>query len=69
MFSQIRTRVIIQQHETPNPAPCLAAVAEEVPYIVSVTTRYRLFGRLERIPTQIMLMDIVNRPLLTRERR
>jgi hypothetical protein len=31
--------------------------------------QYRLFGRLERIPTNITLMDVVKRPLLTRERR
>jgi hypothetical protein len=33
-----------------------------------ITTRYRLFGRPERIPMQITLVDISKRPLLTHER-
>jgi hypothetical protein len=55
MFSQIRTRVII--HETTSILPCRGGGGGSPTW--PITTRYRLFGRLERIPTQITLMDVV----------
>jgi hypothetical protein len=65
MFSQIHTRVII--HETTGIMPCRGGGAGLL-HSLSIPTRYRLFGRLEQVPTQITLMDVVKRPLRTRKR-
>jgi hypothetical protein len=68
MFSQIRPRVIT--HKTTSTLPCRGGGdGGGLLYIVYHHTRYHLFGGPERIPTQITLMDIAKRPLLTRERR
>jgi hypothetical protein len=67
MFFQIHTRVII--HETTGILPCARGGGGDLLRTWPITTRYRFFGKLERIPTHITLMNIVKRPLLTKERR
>jgi hypothetical protein len=62
-FSQIRTRAMT--HEATGSLPYRGG-GEGHLRVPSITTRYRLFGRPERIPMQVTLVGFVKLPLLTR---